>query len=126
MEVVSKPCQDGFLHPILVHSILEKKKNIGSQMGHTKIYLRKNNISICKTVYLFGTLLLKLDSQIDRSILRRIHRQLSDENSELRELLRHYIQSLSASRCQFHQHFTNIFFVYVKLFSYYILSIVIF
>jgi len=37
MEVVSKPCQDRFLHPILVHSILEKKENIGSQMGHTKL-----------------------------------------------------------------------------------------
>jgi len=39
MEVVSKPCQDQFLHPILVHSISEKKENTGSQMGHTK----KNN-----------------------------------------------------------------------------------
>jgi len=36
MEVVSKPCQDRFLHPILVHSKLEKKENIGGQMGHTK------------------------------------------------------------------------------------------
>jgi len=34
--------QDIFLHPILVHSIIEKKENIGSQMGHTKkIYLKK-------------------------------------------------------------------------------------
>jgi len=38
---VSKPCQDRFLHPILVHSILEKKENIGSQMGHTKKQLKK-------------------------------------------------------------------------------------
>jgi len=28
--------QDLFLHPILVHSIVEKKENIGSKMGHTK------------------------------------------------------------------------------------------
>jgi hypothetical protein len=41
MEVVSKPCQDGFLHPILVHSLLEKKENIGSQMGHTKKIFKK-------------------------------------------------------------------------------------
>jgi hypothetical protein len=33
MEKVSKPCQDQFLHPILVH-LIEKKENIGSQMGH--------------------------------------------------------------------------------------------
>jgi len=39
---VSKPCQDQFLHPILVHSIIEKKENTGSQMGHTKkIILKK-------------------------------------------------------------------------------------
>jgi len=36
MEMVSKPCQDRFLHPIMVHSIIEKKENIGSQMGQTK------------------------------------------------------------------------------------------
>jgi len=36
MEVVSKPFQDRFLHPILVHSISEKKENTVSQMGHTK------------------------------------------------------------------------------------------
>jgi len=42
MEVVSKPCQDRFLHPILVHSRIEKNENTGSQMGHTKkIYLKK-------------------------------------------------------------------------------------
>jgi hypothetical protein len=42
MEVVSKPCQDQFLHPIQVHSIIEKKENTGSQMGHTKkIILKK-------------------------------------------------------------------------------------
>jgi len=40
MEMVSNPCQDPFLHPILVHSI-EKKENTGSQMGHTKKY-KKN------------------------------------------------------------------------------------
>jgi len=27
MEMVLKPCQDLFLHPILVHSIIEKKEN---------------------------------------------------------------------------------------------------
>jgi hypothetical protein len=36
LDGVSKPCQDQFLHPILVHSIIEKKENIGGQMGHTK------------------------------------------------------------------------------------------
>jgi len=25
MEMVSKPCQDRFLHPILVHTIIEKE-----------------------------------------------------------------------------------------------------
>jgi hypothetical protein len=35
---------------------------------------------------------------VDRAILRRVSSQLDEENSELRELLRHYIQSLSASR----------------------------
>ena len=35
---------------------------------------------------------------VDRAILRRVNGQLGEENSELRELLRHYIQSLSASR----------------------------
>jgi len=35
---MSKPCQDGFLHPIPVHLTIEKKENIGNQMGpgHTK------------------------------------------------------------------------------------------
>jgi len=42
MEVVSKPCQDQFLQPILVHSIIEKKENTGGQMGDTnKIILKK-------------------------------------------------------------------------------------
>jgi len=46
MEMVSKPCQDQFLHPILVHSI-EKKENTGSQMGHTKkIFTKKRNPDI--------------------------------------------------------------------------------
>jgi len=40
MEMVSKPCQDLFLHPILFHSIIEKKENTGSQMGHTKKYIK--------------------------------------------------------------------------------------
>jgi len=39
---VSKPCQDQFLHPILVHSIIEKKENTGSQMGHTKKIILKH------------------------------------------------------------------------------------
>jgi hypothetical protein len=39
--MVSKPCQDRFLHPILVHSIIEKKENTGSQMGHTKKIFKK-------------------------------------------------------------------------------------
>jgi len=43
MEMVSKPCQDRFLHPILVHFIIEKKENIGSQMGHTKKYLKNKS-----------------------------------------------------------------------------------
>jgi hypothetical protein len=38
MKVVSKPCQDQILYPILVHSILKKKENKGSQMGHTEKY----------------------------------------------------------------------------------------
>jgi len=42
MEVVSKPCQALFQHPILVHSIIEKKENTGSQMGQTKIIIFKN------------------------------------------------------------------------------------
>jgi len=46
MEMVSKPCQDPFLHPILVYSIIENKENIGSQIGHTQ----KN---IYKKEYLF-------------------------------------------------------------------------
>jgi len=31
------------LHPILVHLIIGKKENIGSQMGHTKKNLQKAN-----------------------------------------------------------------------------------
>jgi len=48
MEVVSKPCQDRFLHPILVHSIIEKKENTGSQMGRTKKIIYKNKKKISK------------------------------------------------------------------------------
>jgi len=44
MEVVSKSCQDWFLHPILVHSIIEKKENTGSQIGHTKKIIFKDII----------------------------------------------------------------------------------
>jgi hypothetical protein len=36
--MVSKPCQDWVQHPILVKSSDEKKKNTGSQTGHTKHY----------------------------------------------------------------------------------------
>jgi len=45
MEVVSGSIPaPRFLHPILVHSIIEKKENTGSQMGHTKkIILKKSN-----------------------------------------------------------------------------------
>ncbi len=39
--MVSKPCQDQFLNPILVHSMIEKKENTSSQMGHTKKYFLK-------------------------------------------------------------------------------------
>jgi len=31
-----KAMQDRFLHPILVHSRIEKNENTGSQMGHNK------------------------------------------------------------------------------------------
>jgi len=42
MEMLSKPCKDRFLHPILVHSIVKKK---GSQNGaHQKNW--EKNISI--------------------------------------------------------------------------------
>jgi hypothetical protein len=41
MEMVSKPCLDQFPHPILVPSIIEKKENIGSKMGHTKKIFKK-------------------------------------------------------------------------------------
>jgi hypothetical protein len=42
MEMVLKPCQDRFLHPILVHSLVKKEKeNIGSEMGQTKKILKK-------------------------------------------------------------------------------------
>jgi hypothetical protein len=44
MEVVSKPCQDQFLHPILAHSIIEKKENTGSQMGHNKKIFKKGSV----------------------------------------------------------------------------------
>jgi len=33
--------------PILVHSILEKKENIGSQMGHTKKNNLKKDVANC-------------------------------------------------------------------------------
>jgi len=46
MEVVSKPCQDRFLHPILVNSIIEKKENTGSQMGHTKKIIKKKLVCV--------------------------------------------------------------------------------
>jgi len=46
MEVVSKPCQDQFLHPILVHSIIENKENTGSQMGHTKKIIFKEVVNL--------------------------------------------------------------------------------
>jgi hypothetical protein len=53
MEVVSRPCQDRFLHPILVHSIIENKENIGSQMGHTKKkQFLKNNKNKYKKSYI--------------------------------------------------------------------------
>jgi hypothetical protein len=45
MEMVSKPCQDLFLHPILVHTIIEKNEITGSQMGHTKNIFKKKVIS---------------------------------------------------------------------------------
>jgi len=41
MEVVSKPCQDRFLHPILIH-YRKNKKNTGSQMGQAKKYFKKH------------------------------------------------------------------------------------
>jgi len=33
MEVVSKPCQDRFLHPILVHSIIVKERKYRQPNG---------------------------------------------------------------------------------------------
>ncbi len=39
-KVVSKPCQDRFLHPVLVH-YRKNKKNTGSQMGHTQKFIKK-------------------------------------------------------------------------------------
>jgi len=38
MEMVSKPCQDHFLHPILVHSIIEKKEIQVAKWGTQKIF----------------------------------------------------------------------------------------
>jgi len=40
MEIVSKPCQDWFLHPTIVNSIIEKSENMGSQMGHTNFFFK--------------------------------------------------------------------------------------
>jgi len=43
MEMVSKPCQDRFLHPILVHSIEKKEKIQVAKWGTPKkIYKNKN------------------------------------------------------------------------------------
>ncbi len=37
-----KPCQDQFLHPIMVHSIIEKERKYRQPNGaHQKIYLYK-------------------------------------------------------------------------------------
>jgi hypothetical protein len=59
MEMVSKPCQDRFLHPILVHLNVEKKENIGGQMGHTK-----------KKIFLKALLVKMQISQSLRMIMR--------------------------------------------------------
>jgi len=76
MEVVSKPFQDQFLHPILVHSIIEKKENTGSQMGQTKkIIFLSNTVKsalsdIMKYVINFTTPLFFEQSQCTRVELR--------------------------------------------------------
>jgi len=63
MEVVSKLCQDQFLHPILVHSLLEKKENIGSQMGHTKKKdLRKDLLQFLSPVLIVSFDLFEVSS----------------------------------------------------------------
>ncbi len=42
MKMASKPCQDWFLHPILVHSIIGKKENTGRyKWGTPKKYFIK-------------------------------------------------------------------------------------
>jgi hypothetical protein len=46
--MVSKPCQDRFLHPIQVHTIIEKNENTGSQMGHTKKIFKKTCYQLVK------------------------------------------------------------------------------
>jgi len=43
MEVVSKPCQDQFLHPIPVHYRKIRKIQV-DKWGKPKIYLKKNRI----------------------------------------------------------------------------------
>jgi hypothetical protein len=45
MEVVSKPCQDRFLHPSLVHYRKNKKIQV-AKWGTPKKYLKKKHILI--------------------------------------------------------------------------------
>jgi len=51
MEVVSKPCHDRFLHPVLVHY---RKKNTGSQMGHTKKIFKKKVLKKLTKIQNYG------------------------------------------------------------------------
>jgi len=72
MGVVSKPCQDRFLHPILVHSISENKENTGSQMGHTK----KNNFKkVVPSFVIFDRYTLPLNFKASRIFRPRIARE---------------------------------------------------
>jgi len=52
MEMVSKAKQERFLHPIRVHSIIEKKENTGSQMGQIKKIMLNfaTNSNLCLTL----------------------------------------------------------------------------
>jgi hypothetical protein len=79
MELVSKTCQDWFLNEILVHLIIKKQENIGSQILHSKKYLKKTFFHF---IFIIIILIIIFFSFRKHGLI--------------------YV--LTSTRCQFHQH----------------------
>jgi len=117
--MVLRPCMLGrFIYPFLVH--LQKRKKIGSQMGHT----RSTHIEWRQSTQLYERPIFDINSRIVLEYIVRTKRDIYIQKKNCQTLFAHGKPFAEQIWSQFHQCFTRAFFVpkcFAQIFSIYAL-----